>query len=253
MALFVLSLCPFDISVGVGAFVIGLSQISSFFSSNTNQKGHFSFHDKNNAARNSELRKVDISTRLLLREISYGSMITSYLDKVTTEVDRTEALQALVQIFNSMADITSRIIVNTVGARRHLYLQDMAFKSKTTESKLQSLSTVGPELFHGKYFYVLHTSAENIRDAKETQHLSSTANDSFQNEKKRKLPDSDDNDKMQNQEMALKVSKKFQSQNDSRSSRQNHKSQDRCKNHGGNNADRSADRQQSGFRTPKYR
>ena len=32
MALFVLSLCPFDISVGVGAFVIGLSQISSFFS-----------------------------------------------------------------------------------------------------------------------------------------------------------------------------------------------------------------------------
>ena len=32
MALFVLSLCPFDISVGVGAFVIGLSEISSFFS-----------------------------------------------------------------------------------------------------------------------------------------------------------------------------------------------------------------------------
>ena len=31
MALFVLSLCPFDISIGVGAFVIGLSQISSFF------------------------------------------------------------------------------------------------------------------------------------------------------------------------------------------------------------------------------
>ena len=34
MALFVLSLCPFDISVGVGAFVIGLSQISSFLSLN---------------------------------------------------------------------------------------------------------------------------------------------------------------------------------------------------------------------------
>ena len=30
VALSVLSLCPFDISVGVGAFVIGLSQISSF-------------------------------------------------------------------------------------------------------------------------------------------------------------------------------------------------------------------------------
>ena len=32
VALFVLSLCPFTISVGVGAFVIGLSQISSFLS-----------------------------------------------------------------------------------------------------------------------------------------------------------------------------------------------------------------------------
>ena len=31
VALFVLSFCPFDISVGVWAFVIGLSQISSFF------------------------------------------------------------------------------------------------------------------------------------------------------------------------------------------------------------------------------
>ena len=31
VALFVLSLCPFGICVGVGAFVIGLSQISSFF------------------------------------------------------------------------------------------------------------------------------------------------------------------------------------------------------------------------------
>ena len=36
VALFVLLLCPFDISVGVGAFVIGLSQISYFFSSGTN-------------------------------------------------------------------------------------------------------------------------------------------------------------------------------------------------------------------------
>ena len=32
VAFFVLSFCPFDIFVGVGAFVIGLSQISSFFS-----------------------------------------------------------------------------------------------------------------------------------------------------------------------------------------------------------------------------
>ena len=32
VALFVLSLCPYDISVGVWAYVTGLSQISSFFS-----------------------------------------------------------------------------------------------------------------------------------------------------------------------------------------------------------------------------
>ena len=32
VALCVLSICPFDISVGVGAFVIGLGQISSFLS-----------------------------------------------------------------------------------------------------------------------------------------------------------------------------------------------------------------------------
>ena len=32
VALFVLSLRPFDISAGVGTFVIGMSQISSFFS-----------------------------------------------------------------------------------------------------------------------------------------------------------------------------------------------------------------------------
>ena len=32
VALFVLSICPFDIYVGVGAFVIGLGQISSFLS-----------------------------------------------------------------------------------------------------------------------------------------------------------------------------------------------------------------------------
>ena len=35
VALFVLSLCPFDISVSEGAFVIGLGQISSFLSFET--------------------------------------------------------------------------------------------------------------------------------------------------------------------------------------------------------------------------
>ena len=40
VVLFVLSLCPFDISAGVGAFVIGQGQISSFFSY-TVKKGFF--------------------------------------------------------------------------------------------------------------------------------------------------------------------------------------------------------------------
>ena len=42
VALFVLSLCPFDISMSVGAFVIGLSQISSFLSSYLSHPGIWS-------------------------------------------------------------------------------------------------------------------------------------------------------------------------------------------------------------------
>ena len=37
VALFMMSLCPFDISVGVGAFVKGLGQISSFLSQSQKQ------------------------------------------------------------------------------------------------------------------------------------------------------------------------------------------------------------------------
>jgi hypothetical protein len=47
----------------------------------------------------------------------------------------------------------------------------MSFKNKSTENKLKQLSTLGPNLFAGKFFDLLHDSAENIRDAKETQHL----------------------------------------------------------------------------------
>ena len=43
VALFVLSLCPFDYSVGVGDFVIGLNQISSFFSLNLAKTENFIF------------------------------------------------------------------------------------------------------------------------------------------------------------------------------------------------------------------
>ena len=48
VALFVLSLCPFDISAGVGAFVIGLSRISFFFSCkmSTNHRKHWYIHSQ---------------------------------------------------------------------------------------------------------------------------------------------------------------------------------------------------------------
>ncbi|KAK3088220.1 hypothetical protein FSP39_016309 [Pinctada imbricata] len=146
--------------------IMGHGQKSSY-----NAEKNFKFRNKQNVSRNQELRKVDIAARLLLREISYGSMIASYLDKVVSEEDKTEALQALLQVFHSMADATSRIIVGAVGARRSLYLQDMAFKNKATESKLLNMSTLGSDIFLGKFFDVLHSSAENMRDAKETQHL----------------------------------------------------------------------------------
>ena len=61
-----------------------------------------------------------------MREVSYGSLVTAYLDRVVSDDDKTEALQALLQIFSSMADITSRIIVESVAARRNLHLQDMS-------------------------------------------------------------------------------------------------------------------------------
>jgi hypothetical protein len=42
----------------------------------------------------------------------------------------------------------------------------MSFKNKSIENKLKQLSTLGPNLFAGKFFDLLHDSAENIRDAK---------------------------------------------------------------------------------------
>ena len=58
--LIVLSLCPFDISVGVWAFVIGLSQISSFFS----------FYDKNSF--------FELAARDMAFHILYCLLIGSY-------------------------------------------------------------------------------------------------------------------------------------------------------------------------------
>ena len=68
MALFVLSLCPFDISVGVGAFVIGLSQISSFFSyCDIPTCGEL--YDVNHGA--TLIKRANVAILIFLRVVSY--------------------------------------------------------------------------------------------------------------------------------------------------------------------------------------
>lgn len=57
-----------------------------------------------------------------------------------------EALQALMQVFKSMADVTSRILVGAVAARRSIHIKDLAFKYKTTENKRLVQSTLNPVL-----------------------------------------------------------------------------------------------------------
>jgi hypothetical protein len=93
------------------------------------------------------------------------------VDNVVSDEDKIEALQALMQVFKSMADVTSRILVRAVAARRAIHVEDLAFKNKATENKLLVQSTLNPKLFCRKYFDILYSSAESLRDAKETQHL----------------------------------------------------------------------------------
>ena len=76
VALFVFSLCPFDISVGVGAFVIGLSLISSFLSLLPNIWG---FH------RTEQLMRLANRGRLLLRmpdPVPFGTCISSNVETI---------------------------------------------------------------------------------------------------------------------------------------------------------------------------
>ena len=103
--------------------------------------------------------------------MSYGTLITSYLGKIPKGTDATEGLEALFQVFTGMADIASRLTVNAVNSGRILHLQEMSFRNESTEENLRTVSTLGPKLFGGKYYDLLHDSATNIRDAKETQHL----------------------------------------------------------------------------------
>lgn len=135
------------------------------------RKSHFHFKNRDLFLQNSDLKKIDSQSRLLLRQISHGVLLTSYIAKVNIDDDRLEALKALLQVFKAMSDVTARIAVNSVKCRRVLHIKEMSFKNKSTENKLKQLSTLGPNLFAGKFFDLLHDSAENIRDAKETQHL----------------------------------------------------------------------------------
>lgn len=93
------------------------------------------------------------------------------IDRANSDKDRHEAIQALFQLFQSMAAVNARVMLNSVTMRRGLYLKNMVFKNEATENKLLRQSEIGPKLFGGKFFVALYSSAENQRDAKETQHL----------------------------------------------------------------------------------
>ena len=136
-----------------------------------NKLATYSFTSKSAETTNNCLRKLDNGARLLLRQISYGALITSYLDELESEDNRQVAIKNLSDLFLSMADVTARIAISSVTARRSLYLKDMDFRNKATENKLLNMSALGPNIFGGKFFDILHGSAENLRSARETQHV----------------------------------------------------------------------------------
>lgn len=70
-----------------------------------------------------------------------------------SDEDRQEAIQALSQLFDSIADVTSRIMLNSVTARRNLYHKDIAFKNKAIKNKLFRQSAIGPKQFGGNFFF----------------------------------------------------------------------------------------------------
>jgi hypothetical protein len=47
---------------------------------------------------------------LLLRQISHGVLLTSYIAKVNIDDDRLDALKALLQVFKAMSDVKFLII-----------------------------------------------------------------------------------------------------------------------------------------------
>lgn len=136
----------------------------------TNNK-RYTFSSKTAETTNICLKKLDSGARLLLKQISYGTLMASYLDNLQSEESRQETIKHISNVFLDMADTVSRLVISSVTARRSLYLRDMQFQNKMTENRLLNLSALGPNLFGGKFFEILHGSAENLRDARETQNV----------------------------------------------------------------------------------
>lgn len=76
----------------------------------------------------SDLYNIDQGSRLLLRELIYcmASLNTSYVDNIVSDEDKTDALQALMQVFKSMAYVTFRLSVGAVTARKSIHIEDLA-------------------------------------------------------------------------------------------------------------------------------
>ena len=70
----------------------------------------FKFNNKAFESTNNEFRKMGMRSGLLLGQISYGSLITTYLDRAVSDEDRQETIQAFFQLFHSMADVTLKVI-----------------------------------------------------------------------------------------------------------------------------------------------
>lgn len=65
--------------------------------------------------------------------MSYGLLITRYLDRPWSEEDRKESYQGSIQDVHSMADVTAILMQNSVTMREGLYFKAMTFKNKATE------------------------------------------------------------------------------------------------------------------------
>lgn len=89
-------------------------------------------------------------------------MIAAFLDEAECEDDKIEGRKAL---------CFRRVMANSVLSRRKVFLKNVDFISKATEKKLLKLPIFGSQLINGQYFESLHTSAENLRDARETQNV----------------------------------------------------------------------------------